>query len=126
MDEDVFLVFVPFGLVLAAFALFLVRRWEEQMCWERFRISTIVWTTVITMTVAGFVNMSDAVFLLVAWVILSGFLILKVTRGQAHLSIKRQVLWMLLLLTPGGWILFFQRFPHIHGLDAAAVQQVGN
>jgi hypothetical protein len=94
MDADVFLVFVPLGIARAAIALIFLRRWEDQFCWERFRFSTAIWTTIVTLTVAGFVNLSDAPILL--------------------------IVWMLLLLTPGGWLLFFARFPNFHGVDASA------
>jgi hypothetical protein len=120
MDEGVFLVFVPFGLAIAAVALFVVRHWEANLCWERFRLSTVLWTTMTTLIVAGFVNMSDWWPLLAAWILFSGFLGLSVVRPPGDLTRNQQLLWLLLILTPGGWFLFFTRFPHLHAIDAEA------
>ena len=123
MDEEVFLVFVPFALVIAGIAIFAVRRWESSLCWERCRISTALWTTMVTVLVAGFINMSDSVLLLGAWVLISGFLLLQVIRKSGEIGRYYHLPWALLVFTPGGWLLFLIRFPHLHGIDAMALRQ---
>ena len=122
MDEDVFLVFVPFGLVVAAVAVFFVRNWEAALDWDRFRPSTLSWTTMVSLIVLGFMNMSDSAILLAAWLLISGAFIRQVFLHADKIQRNRHVLWALFLLTPGGWILYFTRFPHFHGLDAEAAR----
>jgi hypothetical protein len=74
----------------------------------------------VTVLVAGFINLSDSVLLLGAWVLISGFLLLQVIRKSGEIGRYYHLPWALLVFTPGGWLLFLIRFPHLHGIDAMA------
>lgn len=118
MDEGVFLVFVPFALLAIAVAILFIRGFESALGIDRWRLSTFVWTTSITLIVMGFINMSDSWLLLGAWITISVLFVFQVVERADEIQRGRHLLWALLLITPGGWVLYFTRFPHFHGIDA--------
>ena len=118
MNEEVFLVFALFGLVLAGVAVVFFRSLETALAWDRFRPSTLVWTSTLSFIAMGFINISDSMFVLGTWLLISGAFVVQVFLHSNEIQRNRHVLWAILLVTPGGWILYFMRFPHFHGLDA--------
>ena len=87
-----------------------------------FRPSTLVWTSMTTLIVFGFLNLLESYILLAFALGVSSLFILQVFRRAGEIQPGRHLLWALFLLTPGGWLLYLRRFPHFHGLDADAAR----
>ncbi len=120
MNEEVFLVFALLAAAFVGVCLTVVRSFEDEVLWFRFRFSTVVWVGLTTMVAAGLINMSDSWPILCGWVLASCFFAQRAFLSTS-LALWQKVVWALLAMLPvSGWILFFSRFPHLHGMEASA------
>ena len=122
MNEEVFLIFLIPAAAAIAFCLFLVSNWEAEHLWHRFRFSTMIWVSLTAIIAAGFINMSDSFTILGCWAVISGYLGMRILQSVHGAPWKRVVWFALVLLPVSGWILYFNRFPHLHADDAIAAR----
>jgi hypothetical protein len=97
-----------------------VKHFEDEVLWIRFRLSSAAWIVLTAMVAAGFINLSDSWLLVGCWLAVSGTLARRVVRAIPDSRWHRTFWFSLVCLPVSGWILYATRFPHIHAIDALA------
>ena len=65
--------------------------------------------------------MSDSYVLLGIWIFISVAFAIQIVRRPEPLPGMKRLIWLILMMLPvAGWILYFKRFPHLHGIEAEA------